>query len=54
MPDPRSPDADDAPVPDLPHGLPTPPDTGAMPPPRLPPVPEDEPGSPDRDPARAA
>jgi len=51
MPDPRSPNADDAPIPDLPQGLPTPPHTGDMPPPRLPPAPEDDPAPPHRDPA---
>ncbi|EIZ82992.1 hypothetical protein WYO_4285 [Methylobacterium sp. GXF4] len=51
MPDQRSPNADDAPVPDLPQGLPTPPNTGEMPPPRLPSPPEDDSGSPQPDPA---
>jgi len=39
MPD-STPREDDPPVPDLPQGLPTPPNTGDMPPPRLPPAPE--------------
>lgn len=56
MPDPRSRDTDDLPAPDLPapdlpQGLPTPPNTGEMPPPRLPPAPEDEPARPAGEPA---
>ncbi|MHB2207291.1 hypothetical protein [Methylobacterium sp. CM6257] len=43
MPDSRSPGANDVPSPDLPQGLPTPPNTGEMPPPRLPPAAEDDP-----------
>lgn len=51
MPDPRSPSADEAPEPALPQGLPMPPNTGDMPPPRLPPAPEDDPAPPAREPA---
>ncbi|WP_447706471.1 hypothetical protein [Methylobacterium brachiatum] len=38
-------------MPDLPQGLPTPPNTGEMPPPRLPSPPEGDSGSPQPDPA---
>jgi hypothetical protein len=41
MSDPRSPDAEE--TPGLPQGLPMPPNTGDMPPPRLPPAPDDDP-----------
>lgn len=51
MPDPKSRDADAAPAVDLPQGLPTPPNSGEMPPPRLPPAPEDEPMPPREEPA---
>jgi len=44
MSDPRAPDADE--MPDLPQGLPMPPNTGDMPPPRLPPAPADDPEAP--------
>jgi hypothetical protein len=51
MSDPKAPGGDEAPVPDLPQGLPTPPNTGEMPPPRLPPAPEPDPAPPGREPA---
>lgn len=43
MSDPGARDVDAPPDPDLPQGLPMPPNTGEMPPPRLPPAPEDDP-----------
>lgn len=46
MSDPRAPDVDGPADPGLPQGLPMPPNTGEMPPPRLPPTPEDDPSPP--------
>lgn len=46
MPDPGSREAGGDPELDLPQGLPMPPNTGDMPPPRLPPAPEDDPAPP--------
>ncbi|SDO48516.1 hypothetical protein SAMN05216360_12413 [Methylobacterium phyllostachyos] len=51
MSDPRTRNADEASDPDLPQGLPMPPNTGEMPPPRLPPAPEDDPAPPRGGPA---
>jgi hypothetical protein len=51
MSDPKAPGGDETPVPDLPQGLPMPPNTGEMPPPRLPPAPEPDPAPPGREPA---
>jgi hypothetical protein len=48
MPDPKQPEA---PEPDLPQGLPMPPNTGDMPPPALPPATEPDPDPPRSEPA---
>ena len=47
----RTPPAGSAPEPDLPQGLPMPPNTGEMPPPKLPPAPGDDPDPPRPEPA---
>jgi hypothetical protein len=51
MADPTHQAESDSPEPELPHGLPMPPNTGDMPPPRLPPAPEDDPAPSGKEPA---